>query len=160
MDAFVDHALREEPHVVYGDGAPARECFTYVDDAVDAVMRLVERGLERGGTFNVGSTEETTVLRCSPTCVVELAGSRSPVVHADAREVYPGYVDVPRRQPSIDRIHRACGWSPTVPLAEGLRRMIAATRESGAVRDGEGYGPPTQAVSTSAQAGSSNRPGS
>ncbi len=130
VDAFVDRALSDEPLVIYGDGSHTR-CFTYIDDVVDAVMRLVERGLERGGTFNVGSTEETTV-RALADLVVELAGSRSPVVHVEAREVYPGYVDVPRRQPSIDRIHRACGWSPTVPLAEGLRRMIAATRESAA----------------------------
>lgn len=124
VDAFIDRARRGEPLVIYGDGSQTR-CFTYVDDAVDAVMRLVDRGVDRGGTFNIGATEETTV-RALAGLVVALVGSRSPIVHAEPRSLYPGYVDVPRRVPSIERIHRACGWSPQTPLPEGLRRMLAA----------------------------------
>jgi len=112
---FIVQALRGEPLTIYGDGSQTRS-FCYVDDLIDGIVRL----FERGGTepVNVGNPNEFTVRELAD-LVRRLTGSTSPVV----REPLPA--DDPKvRQPDITRARALLGWEPRVPLEDGLRRTV------------------------------------
>ena len=112
---FIVQALKGEPLTIYGDGSQTRS-FTYVDDLIDGIVRL----FERGGTepVNVGNPNEFTVRELAD-LVRRLTGSTSPVV----QEPLPA--DDPKvRQPDITRARALLGWEPRVPLEDGLRRTV------------------------------------
>ena len=116
---FVVQALRHEPITVYGDGSQTRS-FTYVDDLIDGVVRLFERGSAE--PTNLGNPHEFTVLELAKV-VIRLTGSRSTIV----REPLPE--DDPKvRQPDIGRARTTLAWEPRVELEEGLARTIAYFR--------------------------------
>jgi dTDP-glucose 4,6-dehydratase len=112
---FVVQALAGEPLTVYGDGSQTRS-FCYVDDLVDGLVRLVDADVL--GPVNLGNPAEVTVaeLACR---IIELTGSTSVIEHR------PLPADDPtRRRPDIGRAAELLGWSPTVTLADGLRKTI------------------------------------
>ena len=112
---FVVQALRGEPLTVYGDGSQTRS-FCFVDDTVEGLLRTMAADIE--GPVNIGNPDEHTVLDLAHT-VLSLVGGRSRVVHRPLPEDDPQ-----RRRPDISLARRALGWTPTVPLAEGLVRTI------------------------------------
>ncbi|MGH7612673.1 MAG: UDP-glucuronic acid decarboxylase family protein [Gemmatimonadales bacterium] len=117
---FIMQALRGEPLTVYGDGSQTRS-FCYVDDLVEGIVRLFERGTPE--PTNIGNPGEFTVRQLADH-VLALTGSRSEIVHRPLPE------DDPRvRQPDIGRAKELLGWEPCVPLDEGLSRTIAYFRE-------------------------------
>ena len=117
---FIVQALRGEPLTVYGDGSQTRS-FCYVDDLIDGIVRLFERGDPE--PTNVGNPDEFTVRQLAE-LVLEMTGSRSSVVEQ------PLPVDDPKvRQPDITRAHATLGWKPKVSLKEGLKRTIEYFRE-------------------------------
>jgi dTDP-glucose 4,6-dehydratase len=112
---FIVQALRGEPLTIYGDGSQSRS-FTFVDDLIDGIVRL----FERGGTepVNIGNPNEFTVRELADH-VRRLTGSTSPLV----QEPLP--TDDPKvRQPDITRARTLLGWEPKVPLEDGLRRTV------------------------------------
>jgi dTDP-glucose 4,6-dehydratase len=112
---FIVQALRGEPLTMYGDGAQTRS-FCYVDDLIDGIVRLFERGTEE--PTNIGNPNEFTVRQLAER-VLALTGSRSAIVER------PLPVDDPRvRRPDITRARALLGWEPRVPLDDGLRRTI------------------------------------
>ncbi len=112
---FIVQALKGEPLTVYGDGSQTRS-FTYVDDLIEGIVRLFERGT--ADPTNVGNPNEFTVRQLAEV-VVRLTGSRSKIV----REPLPE--DDPKvRQPDIARARERLGWEPRVELEAGLRRTI------------------------------------
>jgi len=116
---FIVQALRGEPITVYGDGVQTRS-FCYVDDLVDGIVRLFERGGSE--PTNIGNPREFTVRELAE-MVVRLTGSRSAIV----REPLPE--DDPKvRQPDIARARERLGWEAKVGLEEGLQRTIADFR--------------------------------
>jgi len=117
---FIVQALKGEPLTVYGDGSQTRS-FCYVDDLIDGIVRLFERGDPE--PINVGNPDEFTVRQLAK-LVLEMTGSRSPVVEQ------PLPVDDPKvRQPDITRAHATLGWKPKVSLKDGLQRTIEYFRE-------------------------------
>jgi dTDP-glucose 4,6-dehydratase len=117
---FIIQALRGEPLTVYGDGSQTRS-FCYVDDLVDGIVRLFERGTSE--PTNIGNPGEFTVRQLADR-VLALTGSNSAVVQRPLPE------DDPRvRQPDITRARKQLEWEPQVPLDEGLKRTIAYFRE-------------------------------
>jgi len=117
---FIMQALRGEPLTVYGDGSQTRS-FCYVDDLVEGIVRLFERGTPE--PTNIGNPGEFTVRQLADH-VLALTGSRSEVVHRPLPE------DDPRvRQPDISRAKQVLGWEPRVPLDEGLGRTIEYFRK-------------------------------
>jgi dTDP-glucose 4,6-dehydratase len=113
---FIVQALRGEPITVYGDGSQTRS-FTYVDDLVDGIVRLYERGADE--PVNVGNPNEFTVLQLAQ-LVLKLTGSGSKIV----RQALPQ--DDPKvRQPDITRARSLLGWEPAVELERGLAATIA-----------------------------------
>ncbi len=112
---FIVQALAGEPLTVYGDGSQTRS-FCYVDDLVEGIVRLFERGDSE--PMNIGNPVEFTVRQLAEH-VLRLTGSGSPIV------AEPLPVDDPKvRQPDISRARRVLGWEPQVPLERGLERTI------------------------------------
>ena len=120
---FMGQVLRGDPVTVIGDGKQTR-CFTYIDDAIRAT---VEAGLSDrvvGEIFNVGTDVETSILELAET-MIRIAGSSSKVVFVPQESVYgDSYEDVPRRVPSVQRMHEILGVRAETPLEKGLRRTI------------------------------------
>jgi UDP-glucuronate decarboxylase len=120
---FIVQALRGEPITIYGDGRQTRS-FCYVDDLIDAMVRLMDTPHAVTGPVNVGNPDEFTMLDLART-VIELTGARSELVF----EELP--VDDPRqRQPEISLARQELGWAPTVPLEKGLALTIDYFRET------------------------------
>lgn len=114
---FVLQALRDEDITVFGDGSQTRS-FCYVDDLIEGFVRLMASGEDVSGPVNIGNPAEITVEELAET-VIALTHSHSRIVH----RTLP--VDDPRRRrPDITRAQQMLGWSPQVPLAEGLARTV------------------------------------
>jgi len=117
---FIVQALRGEPLTVYGDGSQTRS-FCYVDDLIEGIMRLFERGSAE--PTNIGNPHEFTVRQLAKR-VLELTGSKSKIVER------PLPVDDPQvRQPDIMHARTTLGWEPKVSLDEGLHRTIEYFRD-------------------------------
>jgi UDP-glucuronate decarboxylase len=120
---FIVQALKGEPITIYGTGAQTRS-FCYVDDLVEALIRLMNSPDEFTGPANIGSTNEFTILELAQK-VVALTGARSEIVSK------PLPSDDPiQRQPDISLARAHLGWQATTELDEGLRRTIAYFRET------------------------------
>jgi UDP-glucuronate decarboxylase len=114
---FIVQALTGRPITIYGDGKQTRS-FCYVDDLIDGLMRLMGTEDETTGPINLGNPDEFTMIGLAE-IVIELTGSKSLI------EFKPLPTDDPRqRQPEIGRAHDTLGWSPSVPLREGLTKTI------------------------------------
>ena len=125
---FVRQALRNEPLTVYGDGKQAR-CFGDVDDVTGAVLQLSSHPGAVGQVFNVGSTEEVTIRQLAEK-VIALTNSQSEIVYVPYSEAYaPGFEDMRRRVPSLDKINQLIGYQPRHTLEDTLRRVIEYERQ-------------------------------
>ena len=125
---FVRQALREEPVTVYGDGRQSR-CFASVRDVVQVVARLAEAPAAVGDVFNVGSTEEVTILELAER-VIELTESGSEITFIPYAEAYaPGFEDMRRRVPSIEKVAALTDCRPRYTLDDILREVIAYERQ-------------------------------
>ena len=118
---FITQALAGEDLTIHGDGLQTRS-FCYVDDMITACLALMAAPADVTGPVNLGNPEEFTVLELAEQ-VISLTGSRARIRHVPLPE------DDPRqRRPDIERARRELGWSPAVPLKEGLVRTIAHFR--------------------------------
>jgi UDP-glucuronate decarboxylase len=114
---FIVQALLGKDITVYGDGEQTRS-FCYVDDLVDALVRLMDTPDAVTGPINVGNPDEFSMLELA-TLVIELTGSRSRIVHRPKPE------DDPRqRRPDISQARTVLDWRPHTPLREGLKLTI------------------------------------
>ena len=118
---FIEQALKGAPITVYGDGKQTRS-FCYVDDLIEAFVRLMATPDDFTGPVNLGNPEEFTILELAQK-VIANAGSRSEIVFK------PLPSDDPKqRQPDISSAKQMLQWEPVVALNEGLRRTIAYFR--------------------------------
>ncbi|MEA2990915.1 MAG: UDP-glucuronate decarboxylase [Alphaproteobacteria bacterium] len=115
---FIVQALGNEPITIYGDGTQTRS-FCYVDDLVRGLELLMESASDFTGPCNLGNPHEVTVGEIAR-LILEQTGSRSKLVHRALPQDDPK-----RRRPIIKKAKEVLGWSPTVPLAEGLRMTVA-----------------------------------
>jgi len=124
IPSFVKQALSGRPITAYGDGKQTR-CFAYVEDVVGAIMKLVEHPDAVGEVFNVGSTEEISILKLAER-VKKLAESDSEIVLVPYDEAYAsGFEDMPRRIPDITKVQKLIGYKPTRDLDGILNEVIA-----------------------------------
>lgn len=125
---FVRWALTGEPIRVYGDGQQ-QHCFCNVGDVVDAIVRLADTPEALGQVFNIGSSEEVTIMQLAQR-VRDRADSASPIELIPYEQAYEaGFEDFRRRVPSLEKIHRFTGWQPTTSLDETIDQIIAYQRE-------------------------------
>ncbi|HJW23483.1 MAG TPA: UDP-glucuronic acid decarboxylase family protein [Rhodocyclaceae bacterium] len=115
---FIVQAINHQPVTIYGDGSQTRS-FCYVDDLVEALIRLMRTPDDFCGPVNLGNPREFTVRELADK-VIALTGSRSQVVQQPLPENDPV-----RRRPDIGLAASALGWEPRVGLEDGLRRTIA-----------------------------------
>jgi UDP-glucose 4-epimerase len=121
---LVRQALAGERLTVYGDGSQTR-CFCHVSDVVDALLRLLDHPDAEGDVFNVGSTEEVSILELAERIRARTSGS-SEVQLVPYDEAYEtGFEDMARRVPDISKITALTGWAPTRSLDEILDETIA-----------------------------------
>jgi UDP-glucose 4-epimerase len=120
---FVRQALRNEAITVYGDGRQTR-CFADVADVTEAIFKLALNPDAVGQVFNIGAIEEITIQGLAER-VIELSSSKSEIVFVPYDEAYaPGFEDMRRRVPSIERIQKLIGYTPKYALDDTLRRVI------------------------------------
>ncbi|PWW66918.1 NAD-dependent epimerase/dehydratase family protein [Actinokineospora spheciospongiae] len=115
VPTFVRQARAGEPLTVHGDGEQTRS-LCHVDDLVAGLLAMA--GSDHPGPVNLGNPEEVTVLEVARR-VVEVTGSSSPLRHVAAMTDDPR-----RRKPDITLAGEVLGWSPKIPLDEGLRRSF------------------------------------
>jgi len=124
---MVQRALRDEPVEVHSDGEQTR-CFVDVDDTLDAIVGLAQHPEAVGQVFNVGSTEEISINSLAR-LIVELTESRSEIRHIPYDQAYaPGFEDMRRRAPSIEKVRRLLGYQPKYSLKQSLQRVIEYER--------------------------------
>lgn len=121
---LIAQALRGDTLTIYGDGRQTRS-FCYISDLVDGLVRML--GSREAGPINLGNPNEISILELAEN-VLSLTGSNSPL----------GFRPVPQddpttRRPDITKAAALLGWSPTVPLADGLSRTITWHRSLAAV---------------------------
>lgn len=120
---FAAQALAGEPITVYGTGTQSR-CFGHVQDAVEAILRLIAAPAAVGQVFNVGNDEEVTILRLAE-LVREAAGSSSEIKLIPYSEAYAeGFEDMLRRVPDVRKLEGAIGFRPRTPLRQIIADVV------------------------------------
>jgi UDP-glucuronate decarboxylase len=114
---FIVQALKNQPITIYGDGSQTRS-FCYVDDQIEAFIRLMDTPDDFTGPVNLGNPTETTILELAQT-IIDLVGSRSELVHK------PLPLDDPKQRcPDITLAREKLNWRITVSLRDGLKKTI------------------------------------
>jgi len=125
---FVKSALSNTPIEVYGDGTQSR-CFCDVRDTVEALLRLLPLDAAVGEVINIGNTEEVSIENLAR-LVKQRTGSSSPIQFIPYDKAYePGFEDMMRRVPSIEKLHRLTGFRPQTSLNEIIDRVAAYFRQ-------------------------------
>jgi nucleoside-diphosphate-sugar epimerase len=121
VNHMIHLALSGETLSIYGDGRQRRD-YIYVDDAVEALMRMAEAPQSDGRLYNVGSGRGTPLVEMARTIIGIAGGGRIgfvPWPELDERIETGDFVA------DIGRIERELGWTPRVSLADGLERTVA-----------------------------------
>lgn len=141
LPRFIAAAQAGEPLRVYGDGRQSR-CFCLVHDVVEALVKLQRRGSDalvakRGGEappspfgeiFNIGGTEEVSILELAKR-VVKTLGAKSKIELIPYDKAYaPGFDDMRRRKPSVKKLKQAIGFTPRTRLTEIIRLTAKEAR--------------------------------
>jgi len=125
---FVQSALLGKPISVYGDGTQSRS-FTYVEDVVEGVTKLMDEPAAEGEIFNVGNDSEVTINDLAQK-VKDMTGSDSEIEHISYEKAYgPGFEDMLRRCPNIDKINKLIGFRPSHDLDDIIRSVIDYFKE-------------------------------
>jgi len=120
---FMGQVLRGEPVTVIGDGRQTRT-FIYIDDAVRATVAAGLRTDAEGSAINIGTDREISIVDLAE-LMIKISGSSSRVTLVPQEAVYDrGYEDIPRRVPSVARMHALLGVRAEIPLEDGLARTI------------------------------------
>ncbi len=142
---FVSQALKNEPLTVYGDGKQSRT-FTYVKDVVQALRALMDCREAEGDVFNIGGTEEITILDLANK-IIRATGSRSSVVLIPYEDAFEkDFEDMQRRVPGIEKIKSLVGFEPKTRLDTILEQVIGFMRSEDAPREPEGPMAPVSVV--------------
>lgn len=122
LPRFIEAALRNQPIRVFGTGNQTR-CFCLVTDTVEALWRLRNTPAAAGEVVNVGTDEEVRIGELAERVAREL-GSTSRLEFVPYDQAYaPGFDDMLRRRPSVDKLERLTGFRPRTPL----NRIIEVT---------------------------------
>jgi UDP-glucose 4-epimerase len=124
---FVGQAIDHAPISVYGNGKQSR-CFCDVRDTVEALIRLMDSDRAIGEVVNIGNTEEITIEQLAH-AVKQRTRSTSKIVFVPYDQAYePGFEDMMRRVPCVDKLQSLTGFRPQTPLAEIIDRVASYLR--------------------------------
>ncbi len=114
---FIVQALKGQPITLYGNGSQTRS-FCYVDDLVDAMVRIMATDSDITGPINIGNPAEFTIKQLAE-LVIALTQSDSKIEYHNLPQDDPK-----QRQPNISLAKRLLGWEPSIPLSDGLATTI------------------------------------
>ncbi len=121
LPRFISAAKKGEPLRVFGDGQQSR-CFCFVKDTVEALVRLQNNPMARGEVFNIGGTEEISILGLAE-LVSHALDSRSQIEFVPYDQAYtPGFEDMRRRKPNIEKLNTFTAFQPATSLPEIIRQ--------------------------------------
>jgi len=121
---FVSAALNNESLLVYGSGDQIR-CFCHVDDAVRALLLVMDSEKSVGQVFNVGNNNQISIMELAKK-VIEITGSKSSIEKIAYDKAYPeGFEDMQRRVPDISKIKQTLGWEPTINLDQIIKDIAS-----------------------------------
>jgi UDP-glucose 4-epimerase len=121
---FVSAALNNEPLSVYGSGEQIR-CFCHVNDAVRAILLVMDSDEAVGQVFNVGNNSQISIMELAKK-VIEITGSKSSIEKIAYENAYPeGFEDMQRRVPDISKIKQVLGWEPKINLDQIIKDTAA-----------------------------------
>jgi UDP-glucuronate decarboxylase len=118
VSSFIVQALRNEPLTIYGDGTQSRS-FCFYSDLIRGFLALMDSDRSFTGPCNIGNPVEFTMVELARE-VLDLTGSRSELVYLPLPQDDPK-----QRRPDISLAREKLGWSPSVPLREGLKETIS-----------------------------------
>lgn len=125
---FVKSALDNTVISIYGTGKQSR-CFCDVRDTVEALVRLMDTERSIGEVVNVGNTEEISIEALAQT-VKDRTGSTSPIEYVPYDRAYePGFEDMMRRVPCVDKLQALTGFRPRTSLPEIIDRVASYFRQ-------------------------------
>ena len=125
---FVQSALLGKPITVYGDGTQSRS-FTHVKDVIKALIKLMDEPRAEGDIFNVGNDHEISIIELAQK-VKEMTGSNSEIEYIPYEKAYgPGFEDMERRCPNIEKIKNLIGFKPTYGLEAIVQSVIDYFKE-------------------------------
>ena len=114
---FIVQALRNEDITIYGNGEQTRS-FCYVDDLIEAMLRMMQTSADITGPVNIGNPVEVTMLELAER-IISLTGSKSKLCYKPLPQDDPK-----QRQPDIAFAKSALNWEPKVSLEDGLKATI------------------------------------
>lgn len=121
---FIAQALQNEPITVFGDGRQSR-CFAYVGDVVEALVRIARSADVTGEVLNIGNDREISIGGLAE-LVKQRTGSSSDIVYLAYDQVYgPGFEDMFRRVPSVEKLQRLIAYRPCTPLEDIVDAAVA-----------------------------------
>ena len=124
LPRFVSAALANKPLSVYGSGDQIR-CFCHVDDAVRALLLVMDSDKAIGQVFNVGSNQQISIMELAKK-VIEITNSSSKIEKTAYEDAYPdGFEDMQRRVPDISKIKQVLGWTPEINLDQIIKDITA-----------------------------------
>ena len=120
LPRFVSAALKNEPLQVYGTGEQIR-CFCHVEDAVRALLQVMDSDKSIGEVFNIGNNQQISILELAKR-VIQITDSKSEIIKIPYEDAYPdGFEDMQRRVPDISKIKNVLGWSPQIGLDQTIK---------------------------------------
>ena len=123
VPTFIKQALNNEPITVYGDGEQTRS-FAYVEDIVEALIKLMATKQAEGQVINLGADKEISINNLAKK-IKELTNSSSKITHIPYNQAYPdGFEDLRRRVPDISNVKRMIGYEPRFSLEETIKKII------------------------------------
>ena len=126
---FIQAALDGEDLCVYGSGQQTR-CFADVADVVDALLKLPAQVRAPGQVFNLGSDEEVSINQLAQK-VIALTGSKSRIRRMSYDQAYgPGFEDLMRRRPSLEKIRKFIDYQPRTSLDDILIKTAHHSKDS------------------------------
>jgi UDP-glucuronate decarboxylase len=120
---FIVQALRNEDITIYGNGEQTRS-FCYVDDLIEAMLRMMQTSSDITGPVNIGNPVEVTMLELAER-IISLTGSKSKLCYKPLPQDDPK-----QRQPDISFARSALKWEPSVSLEDGLKATIEYFRRT------------------------------
>ena len=114
---FIMQALNGEDITIFGNGSQTRS-FCYVDDLIDAMVKMMNTNSEITGPVNVGNPDEFTMLALAE-LVIEITNSKSKIIHLPLPQDDPK-----QRKPDIRLAKSILDWEPSIKLKDGLLKTI------------------------------------
>ena len=137
---FLGHIVRGEP-INLVDGGAQKRAFTYVDDGIDALMRIIDNkdGVANGKIYNIGNPKNNHSVRELANQMLDIArgipeyaktANEVKIVETTSGAYYgEGYQDVQNRVPAIDNTMSDLGWKPTITMHDALKNIFEAYRQ-------------------------------